>query len=69
MDEKRKTKQPFFVYLTPNAPHAPYVCPEKYSQIYEGKGLARDAVAYYGMITNIDDNMGTLPDSISSCNA
>jgi arylsulfatase len=58
--EKRTEKDPFFVYLTPNAPHGPYVCPEKYARLYEGKGLNANAVAYYGMITNIDDNMGTL---------
>jgi arylsulfatase len=60
VDAKRKEDRPFFVYLTPNAPHGPYVCPEKYARLYEGKGLPRNAVAYYGMITNIDDNVGTL---------
>jgi arylsulfatase A-like enzyme len=60
VDGKRKGKEPFFAYLTPNAPHAPYVCPEKYARMYEGKGLSKQAVAYYGMITNIDDNMATL---------
>jgi arylsulfatase A-like enzyme len=60
MDAQRQRKEPFFVYLTPNAPHAPYVCPEKYATMYQGKNLNPNAVAYYGMITNIDDNMGTL---------
>jgi arylsulfatase A-like enzyme len=60
IDAKRQAKQPFIVYLTPNAPHGPYVCPEKYARLYEGKGLSKQAVAYYGMITNIDDNVGTL---------
>jgi arylsulfatase len=60
VDAKRKGKAPFFVYLTPNAPHGPFVCPEKYARMYEGKGLPKDAVAYYGMIANIDDNVGTL---------
>jgi arylsulfatase len=60
IDAKRAGKEPFFVYLTPNAPHGPYVCPEKYAKLYEGKGLNPNAVGYYGMITNIDDNMATL---------
>jgi arylsulfatase A-like enzyme len=60
IETKRGRGEPFFAYLTPNAPHAPYVCPEKYAKMYEGKGLSKDAVAYYGMITNIDDNIGTL---------
>jgi len=60
IDEKRKGKSPFFAFITPNAPHGPYVCPEKYAQMYEGKGLDKDAMAYYGMITNIDENVGKL---------
>src|SRR5262245_40103291 len=60
IDAKRQDKAPFFVYLTPNAPHGPYVCPEKYAAMYQGHKLNANAVAYYGMITNIDDNVGTL---------
>ena len=59
IDEKRQPC-PFFAYITPNAPHAPYVCPEQYSKPYLAAGLKPDAAAYYGMITNIDDNMGRL---------
>jgi arylsulfatase len=57
---KRTGKEPFFVYLTPNAPHGPYNCPAKYAKMYEGKGLDKNAIGYYGMITNIDDNFATL---------
>lgn len=60
IDQKRQAKEPFFTYITPNAPHGPYNAPEKYSQMYAGKGLDKNAMGYYGMITNIDDNMGTL---------
>jgi arylsulfatase len=60
IDVKRGRKEPFFAYLAPNAPHAPYICPDKYAQMYRDKGLAKDAVGYYGMITNIDDNIGRL---------
>jgi arylsulfatase A-like enzyme len=60
IDSKRAGPEPFFVYLTPNAPHSPYVCPDKYTKMYEGRGLDPDAVAYYGMISNIDDNLGIL---------
>jgi arylsulfatase A-like enzyme len=60
IDAHRASDKPFFVYLTPNAPHAPYVCPEKYARMYEGAGLDKNVIAYYGMITNIDDNMGVL---------
>jgi arylsulfatase len=60
IDARRSGEKPFFAYITPNAPHAPYVCPEKYARVYEGRGLDQNAVAYYGMISNIDDNLGTL---------
>jgi len=60
IDRKRQEKRPFFAYIATNAPHAPYVCPEKYLKLYEGSGLGKDAMAYYGMITNIDENVGKL---------
>lgn len=60
IDQKRQGDQPFFAYISTNAPHGPYVCPEKYAKMYEGKGLTPQAVGYYGMITNIDDNIGNL---------
>ncbi len=58
--EERKGKAPFFAYITPNAPHAPLDCPEEYVRKYEGKGLAPNVMAFFGMITNIDDNVGRL---------
>ena len=51
--------RPFFCYLTTNAPHGPYNVAEKYEKIYEGKRNVPHA-AFYGMITNIDENMGRL---------
>jgi len=60
IDEKRSGPAPFFVYLTPNAPHAPYVCPEPYAKPYKDAGLNTNAAGYYGMISNIDENFGKL---------
>lgn len=57
---------PFFAYITPNAPHGPLVSPgPQYDKRYEGqeiggKKLADGDVAYYSMITNIDENIGKL---------
>jgi len=57
--EASKGKQPFFAYIPTNAPHAPLLVPEKYKQMYAGK--VDDKVAsFYGMITNIDENVGKL---------
>jgi arylsulfatase len=60
IEARRSADKPFFAYITPNAPHGPFDCPEKYARMYEGRGLNRDAMAYYGLISNIDDNLGTL---------
>jgi arylsulfatase len=58
--EKSKGKAPFFAYITPNAPHAPLDCPEDYVAKYEGMDLPEQVKKFYGMITDIDDNVGNL---------
>ena len=51
--------RPFFCYLPTNAPHGPYNVDDSYSAPY--RTLVPDYRAnFYGMITNIDDNMGRL---------
>jgi arylsulfatase A-like enzyme len=56
--EKNKTK-PFFCYLTTNAPHGPYLVGQKYIDMYKDNENVPNP-AFYGMITNIDDNMARL---------
>ncbi|MHC4983154.1 MAG: arylsulfatase [Planctomycetota bacterium] len=51
--------RPFFCYLATNAPHAPYLVAEKYTQPYRGNEQIRQP-AFYGMITNIDENFARL---------
>ena len=53
-------ERPFFVYLCTNAPHSPFNVAEKYSKPYEDKGVPQELARFYGMITNIDENMGRL---------
>ena len=50
----------FFLYLTPNAPHGPYHVPERYATPYEAAGVPETMAKFYGMITNIDENIGRL---------
>jgi arylsulfatase A-like enzyme len=57
--QKRNGRRPFFVYLTPNAPHAPLQCPAAYEKTYAGK-VPPNVAKFYGMISNIDDNFGRL---------
>jgi arylsulfatase A-like enzyme len=54
----------FFVYLTPNAPHSPYLVDERYSQPYKEQGVPSPMAEFYGMITNIDENMGRLVEKL-----
>jgi arylsulfatase A-like enzyme len=57
--------RPFFVYLTTNAPHGPFLVADKYRQLYDKNPNCPNA-AFYGMITNIDDNMGRLLDRLKT---
>ncbi|MHC4400700.1 MAG: arylsulfatase [Planctomycetota bacterium] len=57
--EKNKDR-PFFVYLSTNAPHGPYLVADKYWKPYAEKGVPDTMAHFYGMITNIDENMGKL---------
>jgi arylsulfatase B len=49
-------KQPFLACIAPNAPHGPLHAPQKYLDLYAGQPPA--IAAFFGMISNIDDNVG-----------
>lgn len=51
---------PFFCYLATNAPHGPYTVDEKYSRPYLEAGVPEPMAMFYGMITNIDENLARL---------
>ena len=52
--------RPFFAYLPTNAAHGPFLVADKYSKPYKDKGVKGKRANFYGMITNIDENMGRL---------
>lgn len=72
--EKQSSNNPFFIYLAFNAPHDPLQLPQEYYDIYKdidpsegfSSGMAPEmseeskeaARKVYGMVTNIDDNVG-----------
>jgi arylsulfatase A-like enzyme len=56
MDECQKKEEPFFLYLSTFSPHGPHLVPKKYSKLYTGYKQAN----FFGMIANIDENMGRL---------
>ncbi len=51
---------PFFAYITTNAPHAPFNAPEKNAERFAKLGFSDRAAGFYGMIENIDENVGVL---------
>ncbi len=51
-----KKNEPFFAYISTNAPHGPLHCPQKYMDMYSDRKAG--VAAFFGMITNIDDNIG-----------
>ncbi|MFO0930774.1 MAG: arylsulfatase [Gemmataceae bacterium] len=52
--------RPFLCYLATNAPHGPYRVAERYAARYRKLGVSGPRAAFYGMIENIDDNVGRL---------
>ncbi|HEO70844.1 MAG TPA: arylsulfatase [Candidatus Hydrogenedentes bacterium] len=52
--------RPFFVCLSTNAPHTPLQIGDSYVQPYLDAGIDNETAKVYGMITNIDDNVGRL---------
>jgi arylsulfatase len=54
-----KSKQPFFAFITPNAPHAPLDVPAEWEKLYAGQ-VPVNVAKFFGMIANIDANVGKL---------
>ena len=52
--------RPFFAYIATNVPHSPYVAPDKYVRPYTQRGVPRPMDSFYGMIENMDENVGRL---------
>jgi len=59
--------QPFFLYLPTNAAHQtrPHV-PERYRALYDDVDAPEATKIFWGMITNIDDNLGVLLDRMEA---
>ncbi|MEZ6123134.1 MAG: arylsulfatase [Planctomycetaceae bacterium] len=57
---QHRQKNPFFAYIAPNAPHGPMIAPERYKKRFADQGWDDATQGRYGMIENIDDNMGLL---------
>jgi arylsulfatase len=58
--DKKESSSPFFAYIATNAPHAPYIAPKQNVQRFTELGFGEEQAAFYGMIENIDENVGRL---------
>lgn len=68
IDAQRQGAKPFFATIATNAPHAPLdVLPDD-AALYEGRNLPPNAVQFFGMIHNIDANLGRLLDHLDAWN-
>lgn len=52
--------KPFFLYIAPNAPHGPYRVDKKWSGPYRDSIKWSGGPEFYGMVENIDHNVGLL---------
>ncbi|MEO0416276.1 MAG: sulfatase-like hydrolase/transferase, partial [Verrucomicrobiota bacterium] len=68
MRDQNENDQPFFAYIPTNAPHGPFLAPDKYKAMYADKvgggKRAKNLPAFLGMITNIDDNVGLIMEKL-----
>ncbi|MEZ0386174.1 MAG: arylsulfatase, partial [Verrucomicrobium sp.] len=58
MESQRKSEKPFLCWIATNAPHGPYIARPEEAALYRDKGLGEEAANFFGMIHNIDDNIG-----------
>src|SRR5690606_26843628 len=58
--EQADANQPFFAYIATNAPHGPFIAPEKNAKRFTELGFGEAQAGFYGMIENIDENVGRL---------
>ena len=76
--ERKEDNQPFFCVMSVQPPHDPYVCPEEYQGRHTPGDIkfrpnvpdikrirdvaSRELAGYYGMIENLDHNLGRVRD-------
>lgn len=57
-------ENPFFCYISTNAPHGPWNVEPVYRDLYTGNTESENYARFLGMITNIDENFGKLRDKL-----
>lgn len=58
--KQKETENPYFAYISLNAPHGPFPAPEKNKKRFLDMGYDEKSAGRYGMVENIDENFGML---------
>lgn len=62
--EQSDAGKPFFAYIPTNAPHGPFIVADEYKAPFIGHSDSDQVRAFFGMIVNIDENMGRLMEKL-----
>ena len=65
---ERNSKKPFFCYVPYNVPHSPFQVPADYFNKYNSAGLDSTISSVYGMVENMDSNIGRILQKIEDMN-
>ena len=57
---KQRSAQPFFCFVSYNAPHSPYQVPDQWYRRFHEMGLDERLSGFFGMCENLDHNVGRL---------
>ncbi|MEZ5328610.1 MAG: arylsulfatase [Verrucomicrobiales bacterium] len=60
MKKVKDADKPFFAYIVTNAPHGPFIAPPVNEKKFTDLGFSKTTAGFYGMIENIDENLGKL---------
>ncbi|MEN1677985.1 MAG: arylsulfatase [Planctomycetota bacterium] len=66
MRGQSKGRQPFFAYIATNAPHGPFLAPDANADRFRALGMTENHAGFYGMVENIDENLGRLDAELTS---
>ena len=65
---ERNSDNPFLCYVPYNVPHSPFQVPEKYFNKYNRLGLDSTLSSVYGMVENMNDNIGHILKKLDELN-
>lgn len=65
---EKNQNTPFLAFIPYNAPHSPFQVPDQYFDKYKALGLDDKNASVYGMIENIDDNVGRIIERLDRLN-